>query len=80
MNEEGYEGLVVHGPLQATLLLHHAAAIAKEPPRRFVYRAMAPLTHRRPFWVRSTASQDGMMDCWTGSETAPVGMAGSAFW
>jgi 3-methylfumaryl-CoA hydratase len=80
MHEEGYEGLVVHGPLQATLLLHHAVAVAGHAPRRFSYRGMAPLTHRRPFWVRSVPLQNGAMDCWAGSETVPVSMAASAVW
>jgi 3-methylfumaryl-CoA hydratase len=70
----------VHGPLQATLLLHHAAAIAGRPPRRFVYRGIAPLTHRQPLRIRSTPLKDGAMECWTGSETVPVGMMAQAFW
>jgi len=41
---EGYRGLVVHGPLQATLLLNLAAKIAGSPPRRFSYRGLAPVT------------------------------------
>ncbi len=80
MHEEGYAGLVVHGPLQATVMLHHAAAIARRAPRRFTYRGMAPLTHREPFRVRSAPLQEGMMECWTGSETVPVGMAACASW
>ena len=40
---EGYSGLVVHGPLQATLLMQAAAAAAGRNPARFSYRATAPL-------------------------------------
>ena len=40
---ETYEGLVVHGPLQASWLLNLAAAIRKSCPRRFEYRLTAPL-------------------------------------
>jgi 3-methylfumaryl-CoA hydratase len=80
VREEGYAGLVVHGPLQATLLLHHAAAVAGRPPRRFAYRGIAPLTHREPLRIRSTPLEDGAMECWTGSETVPVGMTAQAFW
>jgi 3-methylfumaryl-CoA hydratase len=80
MREEGYAGLVVHGPLQATLLLHHAAAVGGRPPKRFSYRGMAPLTHRQAFWVRSTAMRDGALECWTGSEAVPVAMTASVFW
>ena len=40
---EGYEGLVVHGPVQATLLLNLAAERKGTLPRRFSYRGQAPL-------------------------------------
>jgi len=40
---EGYPGLVVQGPLQATLLYHYAAKQNGTPPARFAYRAVAPL-------------------------------------
>ena len=40
---ETYEGLAVHGPLQASWLLNLAAAIRKSCPRRFEYRLTAPL-------------------------------------
>jgi len=43
-NVEGYSNLVVHGPLQATLLLNQAAKIAGKPPRRFSFRGVAPVT------------------------------------
>jgi 3-methylfumaryl-CoA hydratase len=80
MHEEGYAGLVVHGPLQATLLLHHAAAIAGRPPGRFSYRGLAPLTHGEMLRVRSTPFKDGTIECWTSSETVPVAMTAQAFW
>jgi len=47
---EGYPGLVVHGPLQATLLLD---LLDRELPaarlRRFTFRAIAPLFDTAPF-------------------------------
>ena len=43
-NIEGYPDLVVHGPLQATLLLNLAAKIIGKPPRRFSFRGLAPAT------------------------------------
>lgn len=39
---EGYDGLVVHGPIQATLLFNLAAATGGGAPRRFSYRGVAP--------------------------------------
>ncbi len=50
---EGYGGLVVHGPLQADLLLNQAAVLLGAAPRRFSYRCIAPLTAGRPFEVLS---------------------------
>ncbi|MEM8855483.1 MAG: MaoC family dehydratase N-terminal domain-containing protein, partial [Pseudomonadota bacterium] len=40
---EGYDGLVVHGPLQATLILNLAASHLGRPPKRMAYRGKAPL-------------------------------------
>ncbi len=40
---EGHAGLLVHGPLQATVLLNLAAALLGAAPARFGYRATAPL-------------------------------------
>ena len=40
---EGYDGLVVHGPLQATLMLSLAASVFGKTPSRFTYRGHAPL-------------------------------------
>jgi 3-methylfumaryl-CoA hydratase len=43
LETEGYPGLVVHGPLQATLLLHLAAELRDgTTPTRFTFRGVAP--------------------------------------
>lgn len=42
MNEEAYPGLVVHGPLQATLLADLAAHNLKAPVTGFDFRGMSP--------------------------------------
>ena len=41
---EGYDDLVIHGPLQATMLLNLAASHLGQVPRHFRYRALAPAT------------------------------------
>ena len=41
--EEGYPGLLVHGPLQAALMLNLAAEKLGDVPHRFDYRCLAPL-------------------------------------
>lgn len=52
--EEGYPGLVVHGPIQATLLLNRAASLLGGAPRRFAYRGLAPAFAGRPLLVRGS--------------------------
>ncbi len=56
---EGYGGLVVHGPIQATLLLQAAARSSGGAPRRFRYRALSPLIAGTPFRVRGRRDGDG---------------------
>lgn len=41
---ENYPGLVVHGPLQATLLFNLAATKAGQVPKTFSFRGLAPMT------------------------------------
>ncbi|MDO8882066.1 MaoC family dehydratase N-terminal domain-containing protein [Pseudotabrizicola sp.] len=40
---EGYDGLVVHGPLQAMVMLNMAAQVLGRTPARFTYRGLSPL-------------------------------------
>lgn len=61
--QEGYEGLVVHGPLQATLLLNEAAKICDGPPKKFKYRGISPLIEQTPFRI-CEAPQDAGGDLW----------------
>jgi len=57
---EGYEGLVVHGPLIATLLMD---LLRRNVPdaivRSFVFRAVRPTFDIHPFSVHGTPSVDG---------------------
>ena len=53
---EGYEGLVVHGPLQATLLLNAAAVSMGKVPTSFDYRGQAPAISGRALEVCGDAS------------------------
>ncbi len=55
---EGYGGLVVHGPLQADLLLNQAAVLLGAVPRHFSYRCTAPLIAGRPCEVLSARAGD----------------------
>jgi 3-methylfumaryl-CoA hydratase len=49
--EEGYPGLVVHGPLTAARLFAFARARAGRAVRRFEFRAMAPLFAGQPIYL-----------------------------
>ncbi len=73
-NVEGYAGLVVQGPLIATLLIDHARReMPSLTPARFSFRAEAPLIDGAPFdlclsregsgarlWARDTTGQPTM--------------------
>ena len=80
METEGYPGLVVHGPLQATLLVHFAAELKDGvPPRRFAFRSVAPLFDDADFALH--AAEDGKnLRLWTAREGGPVAMQATACW
>ena len=58
---EGYDGLVVHGPLQATLMLNIAVDVLGRLPQRFSYRGQAPLICGPPFAVEALHRADGAL-------------------
>jgi 3-methylfumaryl-CoA hydratase len=64
---EHYPGLVVHGPLQATLLLQFAAECAQAAPKQFNYRGLSPLTDGENFSLNARPVDDGI-ELW--AETA----------
>ncbi|NQV80517.1 MAG: acyl-CoA dehydrogenase, partial [Alphaproteobacteria bacterium] len=65
MNEEGYPGLVVHGPLIGTLLMD---LCRRERPKdklaSFSFRAVAPIFDIAPFTVNAVP-KNGSADEWT---------------
>lgn len=63
--QEGYDGLVVHGPLQATLMLNLAATLLDCTPRRFRYRGLSPLIAGGTVSVSGVRGGDGRIECWT---------------
>ena len=68
---EGYASLVVHGPMQATLMLHAAAKALGRAPRRFAYRGLSPLISGAPFRVEAIEGRDGL-------ETRVISASGAA--
>jgi 3-methylfumaryl-CoA hydratase len=75
--EEHYPALVVHGPLQATLLLDLCRRHSARPVARFDYRAMSPLFHTETFTINAEPAADGSgAEVWTASEKGATAMAG----
>jgi 3-methylfumaryl-CoA hydratase len=77
-SEEGYPGLVVHGPLQATLLI----ALAEElrgTPKRFEFRGLSPLFDGAEFTVNAAPSPDGL-DLWVADRNGRQTMTATANW
>ena len=58
MNEEGYPGLVVHGPLTAILLLRLVRDNTSRAITSFRFRSRAPLFDLAPFRLLGTVSDD----------------------
>ncbi len=75
-NTEGYPGLVIHGPLIATLLLDLAAGRGR-PLRRFRYRARSPLFLPHAVLVGGRASGD-LTALWASSGTGLLAMEAEA--
>jgi 3-methylfumaryl-CoA hydratase len=77
---EGYPGLVVHGPLIATLLMD---LLRREAPdarlARFAYRAQGPLFDTAPFAVEGTPGTDGRSaKLWARGPDGALAMSGEA--
>jgi 3-methylfumaryl-CoA hydratase len=77
---EGYPGLIVHGPLIATLLLD---LLAREAPgarlHRFEFRAKSPLFDTAPFHVNGApAAVAGVTQLWAEGPGGDLAMAASA--
>lgn len=73
---EGYAGLVVHGPIQATLLMNIIAALSGGEPIRLDYRGLAPLIAGEAFQVKARRLPDGAIAAWTEGADGRVRMEG----
>jgi len=77
--EEGYPGLIVHGPLQTTLLLDLSRRHAGKPVRKLDYRAVSPLFHNEKLTVGGIPSADGASaQLWTTGPSGNIAMTGTA--
>jgi 3-methylfumaryl-CoA hydratase len=76
---EHYPGLIVHGPLQATLLLNYSTELHGSPPAKFAFRSASPLFDDDAFVLH--ADEDGSkLKLWTARENGPVAMTAEAEW
>ncbi|RDD72020.1 FAS1-like dehydratase domain-containing protein [Paracoccus versutus] len=76
--EEGYPGLVVHGPLQATLLLTLAGEL-RGMPKTFDFRGTSPLFDGAALTVNAAPSEAGL-ELWIAGADGRTTMSGSATW
>ena len=57
---EGYDGLVVHGPLQSVWMLNLAAEVLGRSPARFSYRGLTPLICDTPVTIEARLAEGGL--------------------
>ncbi|WP_299591957.1 MaoC family dehydratase N-terminal domain-containing protein [uncultured Tateyamaria sp.] len=75
---EKYPGLVIHGPLQAALLMRHAIETRQRPPSYFDFRAVHPLFVGTSLDI-CTTEEDGVLSLFTG-QRGHQGMQATAMW
>jgi 3-methylfumaryl-CoA hydratase len=78
-DEEGYPGLVVHGPLTATLL--QQLAVEQGGGRklaRFEFRGVAPLIEGRGFRIEGRDAGDGTLALWARGPDGELAMSATA--
>jgi 3-methylfumaryl-CoA hydratase len=73
---EGYAGLVVHGPIQATLIANILATLTGGAPIRLDYRGLSPLVAGGTFRVKAKRQADGSVRGWTEGADGRVRMEG----
>ena len=79
IDTEGYDGLIVHGPLLATLLLD---GLANHKPdavvQNFEFRAMAPVFDNMKFQVKGIEQEPGEYSLWIEREDGSMAMDAKA--
>lgn len=76
---EGYAGLVVHGPLLATLMLDLAArAWPDRPIAAFEFRGRRPVIDGEPFTVAGRPRDGATVELWIANAAGELAMSGAA--
>ncbi|WBU63480.1 FAS1-like dehydratase domain-containing protein [Paracoccus aerodenitrificans] len=74
---EHYPGLIVHGPMQATMLVHYAEKLKGSPLSEFRFRSLSPLFDDADFTLNAEETENGLR-LWTSYENGPVAMEAQA--
>ncbi len=75
---EGYPGLIVHGPLIATLLIDLLRRHADQPVASFRFRAVSPLFDIAPFSVHGVPDGKGQVALWARTASGHLAMEAEA--
>lgn len=76
---ERYPGLVIQGPLQATLLFNEAVALRGTPPDSFEFRSASTLFDTDRIMLHAETAPDRLV-LWTTRENGPRAMTAEAGW
>ncbi|MCP1198297.1 MaoC family dehydratase N-terminal domain-containing protein [Notoacmeibacter sp. MSK16QG-6] len=76
---EHYPGLIVHGPMQAMLLVQYAQELKGRAPARFSFRSVAPIFAGTDFTLNATDDGEALK-LWTASMEGPIAMEANAEW
>jgi len=76
---ENYPGLIVHGPLQATLLCQFAADLWGKNPTQFRFRSPATIFDTADFTINALPEGE-TMKLWTAQLGGPAAMEATASW
>ncbi len=79
IEDEGYPGLVVHGPMQATMLCQMAADLHGATPARFRFRSLSAIFDDADFTVNAEPHDTGLR-LWTAKVGGPLAMEAFAEW
>ena len=77
---EHYPGLVIHGPLQATILLNLATSIQGSAPKAFSFRGVAPATGSQVLRARSMPMSNDVRELIMVAADGMTVMKASATW
>ena len=77
--EEGYQDLVFHGPLQATLMLRAAEKYKNKKVIQFSHKGVAPVYANEDLYITIDHNLNGDIICYTNTDDAGITMKAEAF-